>query len=166
MVKKGLLILLLLFLTKMEAHDFSLRKMKKAGLSLRLSLESIQHSTFKVQNSIAYPILNAQWSILNSRSGPNPILNSFKKKAAEKKKLIAAALALPLPFGILGLHRIYLGTKPFIPLVYIVTLGGGFGILPFIDFCVLLLDKDISRYGNNSHIFMWIENENKKDTLK
>ncbi len=69
---------------------------------------------------------------------------------------MAALLALPLPFGILALHRIYLGTKPYVPVVYIGTLGGVFGILPFIDFCVLLFDNDIERFTNNSKVFMWI----------
>jgi hypothetical protein len=40
--------------------------------------------------------------------------------------------------------------------VYIGTLGGIFGILPFIDFCVLVLDKDIDRYLENPRIFMWV----------
>lgn len=93
---------------------------------------------------------------------PNPLWASIKKKNNTRKKIISATLAFPLPFGVIGLHRIYLGTKPYIPLVYIGTIGGAFGILPFIDFCVILLDKDIDRYKANSHVFMWIENQNKK----
>ena len=98
----------------------------------------------------------------NEVEKPNPIWFSFKKKNDAHRKIIASVLAFPLPFGIIGLHRIYLGTKPYVPFVYIGTLGGGFGILPFIDFCVLLLDKDIDHYKSNAHIFMWIENQNKK----
>jgi len=93
---------------------------------------------------------------------PNPIWISLKKKNNARKKAVAAVLAFPLPFGVIGLHRIYLGTKPYIPLVYIGTVGGVFGILPFIDFCVILLDKDTEHYKANSHVFMWIENQNKK----
>lgn len=97
---------------------------------------------------------------------PNPIWVSLKKKNKNRKKAIAAVLAFPLPFGVIGLHRIYLGTKPYVPLVYIGTIGGAFGILPFIDFCVILLDKDTDHYKENSHIFMWIENQNKKTETK
>jgi TM2 domain-containing membrane protein YozV len=93
---------------------------------------------------------------------PNPIWILLKKKNNTRKKVIGAVLAFPLPFGVIGLHRIYLGTKPYVPLVYIGTIGGAFGILPFIDFCVILLDKDIERYKTNPHVFMWIENQNKK----
>lgn len=76
-------------------------------------------------------------------------------KIMRRKKIISLILSFPLPFGILGLHRIYLGSKPYVPLVYIATIGGGFGIVPFIDFIVLLLEKDISKYINNPNVIMW-----------
>lgn len=92
---------------------------------------------------------------------PNPVLQMFRIKQKKNKKITAAILAFPFPFGIVGLHRIYLGTAPYVPVVYIGTLGGVFGILPFIDFCVLCLDKDISRYLENKKVLMWVD-ENKK----
>lgn len=92
----------------------------------------------------------------NSFKRPNPLLLMFRKKQAKNKKAVAAVLAFPFPFGMVGLHRIYLGTAPYVPIVYIGTVGGGFGILPFIDFCVILLDKDITRYHENKKIFMWV----------
>jgi TM2 domain-containing membrane protein YozV len=76
-------------------------------------------------------------------------------KIKKRKKLFAALLAFPVPFGIIGLHRIYLGSKPYIPLIYIGTLGGGFGIIPFIDFIVICLEKDITKYCNNPNLIMW-----------
>ncbi|MDP2386244.1 MAG: TM2 domain-containing protein [Bacteroidota bacterium] len=79
----------------------------------------------------------------------------IKDKLKSRKKIFATLLAFPVPFGIIGLHRIYLGTKPYVPLVYIATLGGAAGIVPFIDFIVLLLEKDISKYENNPNIIMW-----------
>ena len=88
----------------------------------------------------------------------------FKSKQKKNKKLIAAALAFPFPFGIVGLHRIYLGTAPYVPVVYVGTIGGGLGILPFIDFCILLLDKDCDRFINNENVFMWVNNSKQKNT--
>lgn len=76
-------------------------------------------------------------------------------KLKRRKKIIATLLAFPLPCGIIGLHRVYLGTKPYVPLVYIATVGGAVGIVPFIDFIVLLLEKDISKYENNPNVIMW-----------
>lgn len=71
-----------------------------------------------------------------------------------KHKLIAALLAFPL--GIFGLHRMYLGTATQVPLLYIATLGGVFGILPFVDFVLIIMNKDINAYyAHNPHVFMW-----------
>ena len=93
---------------------------------------------------------------LENKARPNPLLNLFKTKQKKNKRITAAILAFPFPFGIVGLHRIYLGTAPYVPVVYIGSLGGVFGILPFIDFCVLILDKDETRYINNNKVFMWV----------
>ena len=92
-----------------------------------------------------------------NKSRPNPLLYFFKAKQKKNKRITAAILAFPFPFGIVGLHRIYLGTAPYVPVVYIGSLGGIFGVLPFIDFCVLILDKDESRYTNNKKVFMWVD---------
>lgn len=91
------------------------------------------------------------------KNRPSPLLQLFKRKQRTNKKITAAILAFPFPFGIVGLHRIYLGTAPYVPVVYIASLGGVFGILPFIDFCVIALDKDIERYKENKKVFMWVK---------
>ncbi len=74
-----------------------------------------------------------------------------------KKRLVTGFLAFPFPLGFLGTHRIMLGTKPWVPVVYIATFGGCFGLLPLVDFCVLLFSDDIEQYENNPNIFMWIK---------
>jgi TM2 domain-containing membrane protein YozV len=91
-----------------------------------------------------------------NKQRPNPLLKLFKTKQKKNKRITAAVLAFPFPFGIVGLHRIYLGTAPYVPVAYIGSLGGIFGVLPFIDFCVLLLDKDEKRYIDNKKVFMWV----------
>ena len=96
----------------------------------------------------------------NISNRPYPILQLFRAKQKKNKKITASILAFPFPFGIVGLHRIYLGTAPHVPVVYIGTLGGVLGILPFIDFCVLVLDKDIDRFIENKKVLMWVD-ENK-----
>ncbi|HXB11227.1 MAG TPA: TM2 domain-containing protein [Bacteroidia bacterium] len=70
-----------------------------------------------------------------------------------KHKLFAALLAFPL--GVLGLHRLYLGTSPGVPFLYIITFGGAFGVLPFVDFVLILLCKDVNTYAHNKAVFMW-----------
>lgn len=75
----------------------------------------------------------------------------------KREKLISAMLAFPFPFGFMGAHRVMLGSKPWVPVVYMATFGGCFGLLPMIDFCVILLSKDIGQFENNPHVFMWLK---------
>lgn len=69
------------------------------------------------------------------------------------KKLKAVLLAIFL--GHFGVHRIYLGTKPNVPVVYSLTLGGGLGLLPLLDIIAILNSKDLSEFSNNDKVFMW-----------
>jgi len=68
------------------------------------------------------------------------------------------AFALAFVVGGLGIHRFYLGTKVMTGIGYILTCGGIFGIVPFVDWIVLLvgaIKNDISDYEDNSKFFMW-----------
>lgn len=100
--------------------------------------------------------LDIQKVHLQKTNRPHPLLLKFRIKPNNTKKYVAAALAFPFPFGIVGLHRIYLGCQPYVPVAYIGTVGGGFGVLPFIDFCAILSHKNIDTYVNNKKVFMWI----------
>lgn len=82
---------------------------------------------------------------------------SASAKALRKKKIISALCAFPFPLGFVGAHRVMLGTKPWVPIVYVATFGGCFGLLPLIDFCVIVFSKDIEQYENNPNIFMWVK---------
>jgi TM2 domain-containing membrane protein YozV len=76
-----------------------------------------------------------------------------------KKKLVTAILAFPMPFGFVGLHRIYLGCEPWIPVAYLLTGGGGLGLLPLMDFIYIVTadEKEFRKYENNSKLFMFVE---------
>ncbi|MDF2438785.1 MAG: hypothetical protein K0Q95_3161 [Bacteroidota bacterium] len=76
---------------------------------------------------------------------------------AKRKKLLSAALAFPFPFGFMGAHRVMLGCKPWVPVVYVATFGGCFGLIPLIDFIVILNSKDLSEFENNPKVFMWLK---------
>ena len=88
---------------------------------------------------------------------PNPLFKLFRKKQKDHRRITAALLAFPFPFGIVGLHRIFLGTKPYVPVVYIASLGGIFGLLPLIDFFVICFDKNFEHYLNNEKVLMWVK---------
>jgi TM2 domain-containing membrane protein YozV len=117
-------------------------------------------------NGFSVSLTQSDHSTYSADKKPSPAWFNFFRKQRERKKLVASLLAFPFPGGILGLHRIYLGTKPYVPLIYIVTLGGGFFLLPMIDFFVLLFNKDISRFENHPGVFMWVDNEKKPKEKK
>lgn len=74
--------------------------------------------------------------------------------AAEKEAVVAILLDFFL--GGFGVHRFYLGTEVMTGIGYIITCGGIFGIVPLVDFIVLIINMDdISRYVNNPKFFMW-----------
>lgn len=82
----------------------------------------------------------------------NPLYTIAEDVVGKSK---ATTIVLILLTGPLGGHRLYLGTKPIVPVVYTLTLGGGVGILPFIDLVVVCFSKDMTRFENNNKIFMW-----------
>ena len=88
--------------------------------------------------------------------------DSITKEEFNKIKLTAISLAITL--GVFGVHRLYLGTTPLVPLAYTLTLGGGFLILPIIDIIYILFAKDLDDIKQNNHVFMW--NKKKKSENK
>ncbi len=83
----------------------------------------------------------------------NPFFREDKRTGKQK----FATIVIILLTGPLGGHRLYLGTKPVVPVVYAVTLGGGIGILPIIDLFAIAFTKDISRYIDNERVIMWLK---------
>lgn len=103
--------------------------------------------------------LNVKLSEKNSElkhSSQQAFIKIIREKIRLSKRIKSAMLAFPFPFGMVGLHRIYLGSKPYVPVAYIASLGGVFGILPLIDFCVILFHKDFDQYQNNGQVLMWV----------
>lgn len=76
--------------------------------------------------------------------------------AATSEKNAAVAILLDFFLGEFGVHRFYLGTEVLTGVGYILTCGGIFGIVPIVDFVVLIINiNDISKYVNNPKFFMW-----------
>ncbi len=74
-------------------------------------------------------------------------------------KSFVAAILLNFFLGGLGIHRLYLGTATMTWIGYILTFCGIFGIVPFVDFIVLIVhNEDISPYEDNTKFFMWAGN--------
>ena len=88
---------------------------------------------------------------------PNPLKQLFRQQEKKNRKVACAIMAFPFPFGIVGLHRIYMGTAPYVPIVYIGTLGGALGVLPMIDFIVILCKKNPEQFFGDRRVFMWMD---------
>ncbi len=78
------------------------------------------------------------------------------KSYASSDKSAPVALLLDFFLGGLGVHRFYLGTEVLTGVGYILTCGGFFGVMPLIDFIVIIINiEDISKYVDNPKFFMW-----------
>ena len=97
-------------------------------------------------------VLTTNNSILSANGQLN--LNAATYRASDKN--FVAAILLNFFLGWLGIHRLYLGTATMTWVGYILTCGGIFGIVPFVDFIVLIIhNDDISPYVDNTKFFMW-----------
>jgi TM2 domain-containing membrane protein YozV len=98
---------------------------------------------------------NATEGVIMPLNSLNMGSNAGGTFAAEKDAIVAIALDFFL--GGFGIHRFYLGTEVLTGVGYILTCGGIFGIVPLVDFVVLIIDNaDISPYINNPNFFMWM----------
>ena len=70
-----------------------------------------------------------------------------------------AAILLTFVLGEFGVHRHYMGTRPWMWAIYTFTVGGIFGVVPFIDFIMEIValaeDNSVGRYCGNTKFFMW-----------
>ncbi|MBL7884955.1 MAG: hypothetical protein JNL69_12860 [Bacteroidia bacterium] len=125
-----------------------------------LLLMLLGFSVYTKANTTPPPLFKSDTLLLSINQDNNFVLAEKQfifKDTTLQKKALSALFAFPFPFGFMGAHRVILGTKPWVPVVYVATLGGCFGLLPLIDFFVITLSKDISQYENNPNIFMWIK---------
>ncbi|MCB9188855.1 MAG: TM2 domain-containing protein [Flavobacteriales bacterium] len=81
------------------------------------------------------------------------------RKSDDHSKLVAATLDITL--GLFGVHRLYLGTSPQVPVIYTLTLGGG-GFLVLSDLGVILFTKDLEQFADDPHVIMWAESNGEK----
>ena len=69
------------------------------------------------------------------------------------------AILLTFFLGGFGVHRHYMGTRPWMWAIYTFTVGGIFGVVPFVDFIVEIVaaveDNSIARYCGNTSFFRW-----------
>lgn len=124
------------------------KRLDSCGYSKKIAANNDKANTFTIDTAYLR-VLGKDSTLTDSVSSPN--------KIQKRKKIVAVIFAFPFPFGFVGVHRVMLGTKPWVPIVYVATFGGCFGLLPLIDFCTIAFSKNIEQYENNDNIFMWLK---------
>ncbi|HEY6161693.1 MAG TPA: TM2 domain-containing protein [Bacteroidia bacterium] len=126
----------------------------RLAVTFLLVLIFSQTAFASVRGTVSFPAKQTEFA--SCSSWKYRLVDRLKKKYGDHSRRVAALLAFPV-FGIVGLHRIYLGTKPYVPVVYAATLGGCAGILPLADFFAIICSKKetFETFKNNSHVFMW-----------
>lgn len=124
-----------------------------AGEASATPAVSISYSQYQLIQSELESQLDAELNQFTQLvSEASPLIPNVEEVKHKKLKAILLGVAL----GHFGVHRIYLGTKPNVPIAYSLTLGGGFGLIPLVDVIALIATKDISQYENNSQFIMWM----------
>ena len=140
MVKFLFISLLFLSISVFAERNFVVRNFNKGIIS-------------SVDNSVNYK---------NYRDTSKMIINEQGDTIYLVKRKFTAIL-LTILTGPLGGHRLYLGTKPIVPVVYAVTLGGGLLVIPILDLFAIIFTKDLSKFENNDKVLMWINGEEDED---
>jgi hypothetical protein len=99
---------------------------------------------------------NAEIEVDTIRFGHYNLILKSQDSIKQKKRSKLIAIAADLLTGPLGGHRIYMGTKPYVPVVYALTLGGGMGFLPVTDLFVIIFTRNFGKYCDNPQIIMWL----------
>ncbi|MDP4186785.1 MAG: TM2 domain-containing protein [Bacteroidota bacterium] len=98
-----------------------------------------------------------QWASPEQGKLAMPAL-TFARLANDDSKAITSFLLCTF-LGGFGIHRMYLRSTNSMWALYTFTVCGIFGIVPTVDWFVLLIDgiinKNISKYENNPKFFMW-----------
>ncbi|MBS1505721.1 MAG: TM2 domain-containing protein [Bacteroidetes bacterium] len=114
--------------------------------------------------SSIYQVNDAQIEATLNQATPTTIqitdaaamVNPLAVQASSSDKNAWIAVILDFVVGGLAIHRVYLGGTPMLIVYYLITCGGIFGIVPLVDFVVLIINnEDISKYVGSNKFFMW-----------
>ncbi|MFK7952278.1 MAG: TM2 domain-containing protein [Ekhidna sp.] len=108
-------------------------------------------SSYFVDDSKIESVLEASETVVFSTENLSFDQSVLKTNAGDDKII---ALVLNYFVGWIGIHRLYLGGKGGLVLTYFITCGGIFGIVPLVDFFVILLG-DFDSYIGNDKFIVW-----------
>ena len=121
-----------------------------------LAYSSKASSIYQVNDAAIEAALNVATPIVGQLADAASIMSPFSVQASASDKNVWIAVVLNFFLGGIAIHRVYLGTKPIMILWYLITCGGIFGIVPLVDFIVLIINnQDIGKYVGSNKFFMW-----------
>ena len=118
------------------------------------------HSKYFIDDNAVDVLFSTSSEVNFSEFLLNPIKsNSFANAQVASSNDAIVATIICFFLGSFGVHRHYLGTKGSMWAIYLFTCGGIFGVVPLVDFVVLIVDgivgDNVGRYQNNDNFFMW-----------
>lgn len=135
--------------------------MKKIIISLIAILAiavSANAANYTVNDDAIDALIEASAEVSPLELMPMASLPSSPSATISKTVSPAASFILCFFLGGFGVHRHYMGTRPGMWAIYTFTFGGIFGIIPFVDWVMLLIglvDDDINKYCGNTKFIMW-----------
>lgn len=112
-----------------------------------LNLKANQNTFSEKQYQVIIEVLENDDIQIVLSTDSNQVVSDVKFKRGK-------AILFTVLTGLLGGHRIYLGTHHRTPIIYSITLGG-LGILPLVDLIHIIFTKDLSVYEHKSQVIMW-----------
>jgi TM2 domain-containing membrane protein YozV len=129
------------------------------GIFLFMGVQAKSADSYRVNDAAIEAVFEN--SIAVNSMEFNPLVNVTAMKSpdvAYNSPQPVVAWLLCWVLGGLAIHRVYMGSEAKLVLLYFITCGGIFGVLPFVDWILLLIgviEDDISKYVNNNKFVMW-----------
>lgn len=105
-----------------------------------------------VENAIEVSSVSEMSAALGSAASAGAVITSGTEDVI--------AIALCFVLGGLGIHRHYMGTSSWMWAAYLFTCGGIFGVVPLVDFIVMILkvvdQSGLGQFYGSTKFLMWL----------
>jgi TM2 domain-containing membrane protein YozV len=118
---------------------------------------SANAANYTVDDSAIDALIEASVEVSPLELMPEAAVPAAASLAAGSPSPVASFLLCTF-LGGFGVHRHYMGTRPWMWAIYVFTGFGIFGIVPLVDWVMLLIglvDDNIGQYCGNTRFIMW-----------
>ena len=122
-----------------------------------ITSQTYASSAYTIDDSAVEAVFDNSVSVMSlDATSDSMVLENATMLKAGKSPIAAFVICWFL--GAIAIHRVYLGGTPLLVLGYILTVFGIFGLVPFVDWVVLLVDvfrNDLGKHEGSDAFFMW-----------